>query len=49
MKELSKREIKIMNEAFMVGRVYNQMGEKYTPAQIHEKLIDRCKKATSLK
>ena len=40
---MTKREIAIMNEAFMVGRVYANMGEKESPAEIQKKLEAKCK------
>ena len=33
------------HEAFMTGRVYAAGGEKETPAEIHEKLLARCRVA----
>jgi hypothetical protein len=44
LKELSEREINIMNEAFMIGRIYAHGGEKRPPADIHIILMDRCKR-----
>ena len=41
--KLTKNEEAIMNEAFMVGRVYATTDEKETPAEIHEMLINKCK------
>ena len=41
-KELTIREVIIMNEAFMTGRVYNQLGEKESPAEISEQLRKNC-------
>lgn len=41
----SERENAIMQEAFMTGRVYNQMGEKETPIEIQEKLKFNCARA----
>ena len=40
--KLSKREHAVMNEAFMIGRVYNKMGEKEAPWEIQKKLIEKC-------
>jgi len=42
---LSEREIAIMNEAFMVGRIYATGGEKEGPAAIYTKMAMRCKVA----
>ena len=39
---MTEREVAIMNEAFMVGRVYANLGEKESPADIQEKLIKKC-------
>ena len=41
----SKREITIMNEAFMTGRIYATSGEKEKPAEIYAKMATRCKVA----
>lgn len=42
MRELSERECAIMNEAFTIGRIYNQMGEKESPSEIQAKLTRMC-------
>lgn len=47
--KLTRREKRLMNEAFMVGRIYHAMGEKESPSEIHEKLIERCIKAVCVK
>lgn len=39
---MTKRELAIMNEAFMIGRIYATMGEKDSPAEIHGKLLSKC-------
>ena len=45
--EFTEREKDIMQEAFMVGRVYANRGEKETPAEIQEKLKERCMKSVT--
>ena len=39
---MTENEINIMNEAFMIGRIYAINGEKESPAEIHEKLMKKC-------
>ena len=46
--KFNRKERAIMNEAFMVGRIYASMGEKETPAEIYQKLEERCSKAVYL-
>ena len=36
--KLTRRERIVMNEAFMIGRVYASMGEKESPSEIAEVL-----------
>lgn len=43
------REQRIMQEAFMVGRVYHAMGEKESPLEIQQKLEERCDRAARKK
>ena len=40
--KLTKKERAVMDEAFMVGRIYNKMGEKELPAEIYKKLEKNC-------
>ncbi len=40
--KLTEREKAIMNEAFMMGRVYATMGEKESPGEIGQKLMMNC-------
>lgn len=42
---MTKREEAIMQEAFTIGRIYNQMGEKETPIEIQNKLKEKCELA----
>lgn len=46
--EFTEREMKLIHEAFMSGRVYARQGEKETPAEIDKKLINNCKKAIGI-
>jgi len=39
---LTRRERIIMNEAFIIGRVYCAMGEKETPSEISDVLEKKC-------
>lgn len=39
----------VMNEAFMVGRIYHATGEKETPAEIYEKLEEKCLQALRIR
>ena len=39
---MNGKEQAIANEAFMVGRVYANLGEKETPAEIHRELMKSC-------
>ena len=43
--KMTKREEAIMQEAFMTGRVYANLGEKESPIEIQEKLKENCIKA----
>lgn len=43
--KLSERETAIANEAFITGRIYTAQGERESPDDIHEKLINNCKQA----
>ena len=47
-KDFSEREIAIMNEAFMTGRIYATGGEKESPAEIYAKMTIRCKRAADV-
>jgi len=42
MNVLTSRDLKIMNEAFTIGRVYANTGEKESPTEIQEKLEEKC-------
>ncbi len=42
---MTKREEAIMQEAFMIGRIYNKMGEKESPIEIQNKLKEKCELA----
>lgn len=42
--KLNEREQAIMHEAFMVGRIYATNGEKESPSEIHDKLLETCTK-----
>ena len=42
--QLTEAEQRIMYEAFMMGRIYNKMGEKETPHEIYKKLYKYCNK-----
>jgi len=48
MKELTKSEEAIMNEAFITGRVYSACGENQSPAEIYEELLKRCLRVKKL-
>ena len=39
---MTEKELAIMNEAFMIGRIYATGGEKETPVEIHNKLVEKC-------
>ena len=38
----------LVNEAFMMGRIYNKGGEKETPAEIDEKLCEKMERIITL-
>lgn len=41
----TERELALIDEAFITGRIYTIQGEKESPARIQEKLIQNCKRA----
>lgn len=46
--KLNKRENIIAQEAFMTGRIYSNMGEKESPVEIQEKLLENIEKALKI-
>ena len=42
METLTRREEAIMQEAFITGRIYTNMGEKESPVDIQKKLESNC-------
>ena len=43
--EFSQRDYALMEEAFMVGRIYSATGEKESPIEINDKLHEKCRQA----
>jgi len=43
--KFTKREERIMQEAFMTGRIYSNLGEIESPSEIQHKLKENCRKA----